>query len=268
VQQSAIVQFDCLVAFTRPVLQIDELYVPTQRIIPACDLARLSGEPGLFLLTLVAADGEGAYVQYWAHLARLSLPIGTMTFSSGARTRRGKKILEGRRSAMDTRDSIVLALPTLVGVLAFLPMATAQVPNSIAAPGEAVVLKVRAEGAQVYECKASPDAKLVWQFREPIATLIADGNTVGRHYAGPNWELADGSAIVGKVVGDAPGADANDIPWLKLNVVAQRGNGTLTGVTTVQRINTKGGKLNGTCDQAGKLRAAQYAADYVFLRKN
>jgi hypothetical protein len=267
VQQSVIVQFDYLVAFTRPVLQIDELYVPTQRIIPACDLARLSGEPGLFLLTLVAADGEGAYVQYWAHLARLSLPIGTMTFSSGARTRRGKKILEGRRSAMDTRDSI-LALPTLVGVLAFLPMATAQVPNSIAAPGEAVVLKVHAEGAQVYECKASPDAKLVWQFREPIATLIADGNTVGRHYAGPNWELADGSAIVGKVVGDAPGADANDIPWLKLNVVAQRGNGTLTGVTTVQRINTKGGKLNGTCDQAGKLRAAQYAADYVFLRKN
>jgi hypothetical protein len=50
-------------------------------------LARLSGEPGLFLLTLVAADGEGAYVQYWAHLARLSVPIGTVTFSSGARTR-------------------------------------------------------------------------------------------------------------------------------------------------------------------------------------
>jgi hypothetical protein len=155
---------------------------------------------------------------------------------------------------MNTRDPIALALPTLVGVLAFLPIATAQVPNSIAAPGEAVVLKVHAEGAQIYECKASPDAKLVWQFREPIATLIADGNTVGRHYAGPNWELADGSAIVGKVVGDAPGADANDIPWLKLNVVAQRGNGTLTGVTTVQRINTQGGKLNGTCDEAGKLR--------------
>ena len=141
-------------------------------------------------------------------------------------------------------------------------------PESIAAPGETAVLTLRAEGAQVYECKASPDAKLVWQFREPIATLITDGTTVGRHYAGPNWELADGSAIVGKVVGDAPGTDANDIPWLKLNAVAQRGNGTLTGVTTVQRINTQGGKLNGECDQAGKLRAAPYAADYVFLRKN
>ena len=78
----------------------------------------------------------------------------------------------------------------------------------------------------------------------------------------------DGSAIVGKVVGDAPGGGASDIPWLKLSVAAQRGNGTLTGVTTVQRINTQGGKLNGVCDEAGKLRAASYAADYIFLRKN
>jgi hypothetical protein len=169
---------------------------------------------------------------------------------------------------MNTRDQVVLVLLTLVGATAFVATAAAQVPNSIVAPGETVVLKVHAEGAQIYECKASPDGKLVWQFREPIATLIIDGKTVGRHYAGPSWELADGSAIVGKGVGDAPGVGANDIPWLKLNVVAQRGNGTLTGVTTVQRINTQGGKLNGVCDEAGKLRAAPYAADYIFLRKN
>jgi hypothetical protein len=101
---------------------------------------------------------------------------------------------------MNARDQVVLALLMLVGAAAFVATAAAQVPNSIAAPGEAVVLNVHAEGAQVYECKASPDGKLVWQFREPIATLIIDGKTVGRHYAGPNWELADGSAIVGKVV--------------------------------------------------------------------
>lgn len=169
---------------------------------------------------------------------------------------------------MNATDQIVSALSTLIGVTTVVAIAAAQVPDPIAAPGETVVLKVHAEGAQVYECKASAGAKLTWQFREPIATLIVDGNTVGRHYAGPSWELADGSAIVGKVVGDAPGADANDIPWLKLNVVAQRGNGTLTGVTTVQRINTRGGQINGACDQARKLRAAPYAADYVFLRKN
>jgi hypothetical protein len=168
---------------------------------------------------------------------------------------------------MNATDQIVSALSTLIGVTTVVAIAAAQVPDPIAAPGETVVLKVHAEGAQVYECKASAGAKLTWQFREPIATLIVDGNTVGRHSAGPSWELADGSVIVGKAVGDAPGNNANDIPWLKLSVVAQRGN-SLTGVTTVQRINTRGGNLNGACDEAGKLRAAPYAADYVFLRKN
>ena len=146
-------------------------------------------------------------------------------------------------------------------------MANAQVPAAIAAPGETVVATWRAEGAQVYECKAGADGKLAWAFREPIATLLADGKTAGRHYAGPNWELSDGSAVTGKAAGNAPGATAADIAWLKLDVVAQRGTGTLTGVTTVQRINTQGGKLEGSCEAAGTYRSAPYSADYVFLRK-
>jgi hypothetical protein len=140
-------------------------------------------------------------------------------------------------------------------------------PDAIAAPGEAVVLTVHAEGAQVYDCKAGTEGKLAWAFREPIATLMADGKTVGRHYAGPNWESVDGSAVVGKAIGNAPGAAPSDIPWLKLEVVSRRGNGILTPVTTVQRINTQGGKLDGACDKAGATRSAPYSADYVFLRK-
>jgi len=140
-------------------------------------------------------------------------------------------------------------------------------PEAIQAPGETAVLTLHAEGAQVYECKASSDGKLVWSFREPVATLLADGKTVGRHYAGPNWEHADGSAVAAKAAGNAPGATSADIPWLKLAVTSSRGNGTLTGVTTVQRINTQGGKLEGACDKAGAFRSAPYAADYVFLRK-
>ena len=45
------------------------------------------------------------------------------------------------------------------------------------------------------------------RFREPIATLLADGKTVGRHYAGPNWEHSDGSAVAAKVAGNVPGYD-------------------------------------------------------------
>jgi hypothetical protein len=98
--------------------------------------------------------------------------------------------------------------------------------------------------------------------------LLADGKTVGRHYAGPNWEHSDGSAVVGKAAGNAPGATPGDIPWLKLEVVSQRGSGILTGVTTVQRIHTKGGKLEGACETVGTYHSAPYSADYVFLRKS
>jgi hypothetical protein len=140
-------------------------------------------------------------------------------------------------------------------------------PASIAVPGETVVATWHAEGAQVYECKPAADGKLAWALREPIATLIADGKTVGRHYAGPNWGHADGSTIAGKVTGSAPGRTPKDIPWLKLDVVASRGGGTLAGVTTVQRINTSGGRYDGACDKAGAFYSAPYSADYVFLKK-
>jgi hypothetical protein len=145
--------------------------------------------------------------------------------------------------------------------------ASAQVPPAIAAPGESAVVTLHAEGAQVYECKAGSDGKLAWAFREPIATLLLDGKTVGRHYAGPNWEHVDGSAVVGKAVANVAGKTPSDIPSLKLEVTAHRGSGLLSGVTTVQRINTRGGVHAGACDQAGALYSAPYAADYVFLKK-
>ncbi|KRR13605.1 hypothetical protein CP49_22365 [Bradyrhizobium valentinum] len=147
--------------------------------------------------------------------------------------------------------------------------ATAQkaLPEAIAAPGETAVLTLHAEGAQIYECKTAADGTLAWVFREPIATLFLDGKTVGRHYAGPNWEYSDGSAVVGQIVGTAPGQVAVDIPWLKLAVASRRGNGVLSPVTTVQRINTVGGKANGACYKAGTYESVPYSADYVFLRK-
>jgi Protein of unknown function (DUF3455) len=155
----------------------------------------------------------------------------------------------------------------LVGLVASTGLAIADMPASIAAPGETVVATLHAEGAQVYECKAGSDGKLTWTFREPIASLMLDGKTVGRHCAGPNWEHADGSAVVAKVAGRAPGATAKDIPWLKLEVTQQRGSGLLAGVTTVQRINTVGGVAEGACSKAGTFLNAPYATDYVFLKK-
>ena len=145
--------------------------------------------------------------------------------------------------------------------------ASAQTPDAIAAKGEIPALQLHAEGAQIYECKAGADAKLAWQFREPIASLFKDGQTVGRHYAGPTWEDADGGAVVAKVAGRAPGASARDIPLLKLEVTERRGTGVLKDVSAVQRLNTIGGVFEGPCDKAGEFFSAPYSADYVFLRK-
>jgi len=144
--------------------------------------------------------------------------------------------------------------------------ASAQVPPVIAAPGETKIATFHGVGAQIYECKGGGDGKLTWVFREPIATLLLDGKTVGHHFAGPTWEDTDGSAVTGKEVGDAPGATAKDVPWLKLDVASRRGNGLLADVSTVQRINTHGGVIRGVCHQAGAFRSVPYSADYVFLR--
>jgi hypothetical protein len=162
--------------------------------------------------------------------------------------------------------SLKMPLLSVVALAALLSGEThAQVPPAIAAPGQNIVTTLQAEGAEVYECKAGPDKKLVWQAREPIASLLLDGKTAGRHYAGPKWELADGSAVIAKAVADSPGATPNDIPLLKFEVTSQRGDGGFYGVTTVQRINTKGGVTQGPCDSAGTYQSVPYSADYVFL---
>jgi Protein of unknown function (DUF3455) len=173
----------------------------------------------------------------------------------------------------------VLKMPLMAILLAAVSLpstqASAQVRAEIAAPDTTVVGTLHAEGAQLYECKrevantsSAQAGALSWKFREPIATLIVDGKTIGRHYAGPNWDYVDGSGVKGKAAASVPGSTPNDIPWLKLEVTERRGNGILSDVATVQRINTKGGVVQGSCESEGNYRIEPYSADYVFLRKN
>jgi hypothetical protein len=172
--------------------------------------------------------------------------------------------------------NVMLKLPphiVWVAIILSAAPAAAEVPSALAMPDATVLLTVHAEGAQIYECKPAPPEKnpsqagaLTWQFREPIATLIVDGKSIGRHYAGPNWDHIDGSGVKGKTAASVPGATPDDIAWLKLDVVDHRGDGMLSRATTVQRINTRGGMLQGQCDSAGAYRSVPYSADYVFLR--
>jgi hypothetical protein len=149
--------------------------------------------------------------------------------------------------------------------------ASAQMPPAISGRGGTEIITLHAAGAQIYDCKPDAGQKaergaLTWQFREPIATLIFDGKSVGRHYAGPNWDHIDGSGVKGRVVASSPGATSSDIPSLELEVVEHRGNGILSVTTAVRRINTKGGVAKGSCESAGSYLSVPYSADYVFLR--
>ena len=142
-----------------------------------------------------------------------------------------------------------------------------ELPASIDVPDATAVAIYHAEGAEIYECGLDAGHK-VWRLREPVASLIETGATVGRHLAGPVWEHKDGSMVRAKVVGSAPGATADDLPWLRLDVDVQLNDGALYGVSNVQRINTHGGVAAGSCDRPGAFRSVPYSADYVFLRKD
>ena len=130
----------------------------------------------------------------------------------------------------------------------------------------ATILVVHGAGAQTYECKANDTAATMWVFREPVATLILGGGTIGHHYVGPTWELTNGEVVKGRQSAAAPGATPSNVALLKLDIVEHRGTGILEDAKLVMRLTTRGGVLKGACPTAGELRAEPYSADYVFLR--
>ena len=147
-------------------------------------------------------------------------------------------------------------------------VAAQQVPPQLQPPaGEQLLLQVHAKGDQIYSCKAD-GAQFAWTLKAPDATLFdKDGKPFGKHFAGPSWEATDGSRVTGKAVANAPSPDPDSIPWLLVNIVTHDGNGVLSRATSIQRLNTKGGKAPASgCDaaHAGQELRVPYTADYLF----
>lgn len=144
------------------------------------------------------------------------------------------------------------------------------VPEKIKAPaGEEVVLLAHASGSQIYTCQQGADSKYAWTLKAPEAELHdAKGAVIGKHYAGPTWKHSDGSEIAGKAVAKVDSPDANSIPWLLVGVVSRSGEGALSHVTSIQRINTHNGQPPPVADcNAAKLNTevkSSYTADYYF----
>jgi hypothetical protein len=144
------------------------------------------------------------------------------------------------------------------------------VPDKIKAPaGEEVVLQAHATGSQIYVCQPATDGKLAWALKAPDAELHdQQGVVIGRHYAGPTWKDNDGSEVAGKAVARLDSPDADSIPWLLVTATSHSGDGMLSRVTSIQRIQTKGGLPPPAADcNASKQNLevkSSYSADYYF----
>ncbi len=151
-------------------------------------------------------------------------------------------------------------------------IATPDAPAAVTAPaGNKVVMKTVGMGDLTYECraKAGTTDAFEWVFAGPNAVLY-DMNkvAVGKYYGGPTWEPNDGSKVTGKQLAVAPGA-AGSIPLQLVQANPATGNGAMTGVTYIQRLNTVGGVAPGdACAAAnvGSKKLVKYQADYLFYK--
>lgn len=154
------------------------------------------------------------------------------------------------------------------GTLLSFSVVAQQVPQQLQPPAnEKLLLQVHARGDQVYICK-SDAGQFTWTLKAPDAQLFdKDGKSFGKHFAGPSWEASDGSRVTGKAVANTPSPDADSIPWLLVNIISHDGSGVLSKATTIQRLNTKGGKAPASgCDasRVGQEVRVSYSADYLF----
>jgi hypothetical protein len=140
------------------------------------------------------------------------------------------------------------------------PAAMAQTENqSIDVPPHSkLLLQAVGRGDQVYGC-----ANGSWTLTAPGAKLLDQkGSVIGRHFAGPTWELNDGSWVKGKAVAKQVAPDATAVPWLLLEAVG--GTGRLRAIRFIQRTGTHGGNApDGSCAQ-GVTRRVPYTATYSF----
>jgi len=166
------------------------------------------------------------------------------------------------------RNYIYAFIFAAANILLSSPASAQQIPQQLQpAANEQLLLQVHAKGDQIYICQEGA-TQFVWALKAPDAQLSdKDGKPFGKHFAGPSWEAKDGSRVTGKAVANVPSPDADSIPWLLVNIVSHEGSGVLSRATSIQRLNTKGGKAPASgCDsvRAGQEVRVPYSADYLF----
>lgn len=182
---------------------------------------------------------------------------------------------------MISRTAAVPASVLLVSLLAacgsmapMMPMySQAMLPAAVQVPaGHKVAMETVGVGEITYQCSAKKDmaGQFEWVFAGPDAKLNdRSGKQVGKYYGPPaTWESMDGSKLTATQVAVAPNGMGN-IPSQLVKGNAAMGSGAMSGVTYIQRVDTRGGVAPATPCAAGNLGAKQtvnYQADYIFYK--
>ncbi len=146
-------------------------------------------------------------------------------------------------------------------------------PTAVQVPdGNKVAMETVGTGTITYKCSANKDmaGQFEWVFVGPDAKLSdRKGKQVGKYYGPPaTWESTDGSKLTGTQMAVAPAA-AGNIPNQLVKANPALGDGAMTGLTYIQRVNTMGGVAPVVACTASTLGAEQlvkYQADYIFYK--
>ncbi len=147
-----------------------------------------------------------------------------------------------------------------------------ELPAAIQVPaGNSVAMIGTVENGNVaWVCAQQDNGRYGWKFAGPSANLMdASGEQLGSYYGPPaTWESVDGSKVTGKQLATAPAGEGN-IPMQLVKANPAMGQGAMSGVTYIQRINLNGGKAPAggcTAMAEGRRYISGYTADYVFWK--
>ena len=170
-------------------------------------------------------------------------------------------------SGRKTSDKTASRYPKRLGMIGLVLAVACMAPGSTAQmakesidvpPHTRLLLRAIGTGDQVYGCVNGN-----WALKAPDAKLLnQEGSVIGQHFAGPTWQLNDGSWVKGKVVAKQVAPDTTAVPWLLLESVG--GTGRFGAVRFIQRTGTHGGNApGGSCSQSA-VRRVPYTATYSF----
>ena len=149
----------------------------------------------------------------------------------------------------------------------------AMLPAAVKVPaGNQVAMETVGVGEITYQCSPKKDmaGQFEWAFVGPDARLNdRSGKQVGKYYGPPaTWESMDGSRLTATQVAVAPNGTDN-IPMQLVKANPATGRGAMSGITYIQRVDTRGGvapAMPCAADNVGAKQAVQYQADYIFYK--